>query len=165
MPSINHDRCTLCGECIKDCPRQILGVNDKKIAVTADNCMLCAHCHAVCPEDAVTFPREILREAAFRSFASSDKATAPGEGDPGALVAAVRSRRSVRRYKDLPVARETLDDIVEFAATAPSGTNYRAWEFSVVNGKGGVAELAGMIRAFYERLNRMAKNPATRYLS
>ena len=165
VPAIKHEICTLCGACIKDCPRQILGARDGKVVVTDDNCMLCAHCYAVCPEDAVTFPPGLLREAVFRSFACSGSASAPGAGDAGALVNAVRSRRSVRRYADRPVPHEALQDIVEFAATAPSGTNCRAWEFSVVEGKDRVAELAGMIRTFYARLNRMAKNPAARYLS
>ena len=44
----------------------------------------------------------------------------------------IKSRRSIRIYKDLPVARELLTDIVDCGRLAPSGYNHQPWIFVVV---------------------------------
>ncbi len=46
---------------------------------------------------------------------------------------AIRSRRSVRRYKNTPVPKELIQEILEAANLAPSATNRQPWEFVVVN--------------------------------
>lgn len=45
----------------------------------------------------------------------------------------MRSRRSVRQFKDKPVARETLREIIEIAITAPSASNNQPWRFFVID--------------------------------
>ncbi len=44
----------------------------------------------------------------------------------------VRGRRSIRRFKDKPVDRETVEKILEAARHAPSAANSQPWEFVVV---------------------------------
>jgi nitroreductase len=46
---------------------------------------------------------------------------------------AIRSRRSVRRYKNTPVPKELVQELLEAANLAPSATNRQPWEFVVVN--------------------------------
>ena len=41
----------------------------------------------------------------------------------------IRQRRSVRKYKPEPVARELLELVLEDACWAPSGENYQPWHF------------------------------------
>ena len=49
------------------------------------------------------------------------------------LKAAIRKRRSIRRYvKGAPLAEEDLKGILEAAMMAPSARNGRPWEFVVV---------------------------------
>ena len=43
------------------------------------------------------------------------------------------SRRSIRKYKDGPVARETMDKILECGINAPSGMNRQSWEIRVID--------------------------------
>jgi nitroreductase len=45
---------------------------------------------------------------------------------------AIRQRRSVRSFLDKPVPREMIDEIVEAARLAPSGSNRQPWRFLVV---------------------------------
>lgn len=47
---------------------------------------------------------------------------------------AITSRRSVRAFLPTPVAEETVRDILEVAARAPSGTNMQPWKVYVVTG-------------------------------
>jgi nitroreductase len=77
----------------------------------------------------------------------------------------MRSRRSVRNFKSDPVDDAVLADLVEFAVSAPSGSNCQNWQFLVVNGREKVWSLALEIGKFFEKLNRLARNPFIRYLS
>ena len=44
----------------------------------------------------------------------------------------IHGRRSIRRYIDKPVAQQDIEDIMELACWAPSGTNLQQWYFIVV---------------------------------
>lgn len=48
---------------------------------------------------------------------------------------AIRTRRSIRAFKPDPVPREVLDDLMEIARRAPSGTNIQPWHVHVVMGE------------------------------
>lgn len=53
-PDINHDRCTLCNDCVKVCPTDVMAVKDKKIDIFYRDCIHCFCCQEVCPEGAIT---------------------------------------------------------------------------------------------------------------
>lgn len=44
----------------------------------------------------------------------------------------IRERRSIRRYKDLPVAPEAIEQILNAARLAPSWHNQQCWRFLVL---------------------------------
>lgn len=58
---------------------------------------------------------------------------------------AIKSRRSVRRYKDTPVPQETILELLGAANLAPSATNRQPLEFVVAN------------RAYLKKLDRTLK--------
>jgi len=47
---------------------------------------------------------------------------------------AIASRRSIRAYLPVPVAREDIEAILEVASRAPSGTNTQPWKVYVLTG-------------------------------
>ena len=51
------------------------------------------------------------------------------------IIAAIKSRRSVRRYKAYPIGRDELDAIVEAGLFAPSAINQQSWHFTVIRNK------------------------------
>lgn len=51
-----------------------------------------------------------------------------------AVDAVIRGRRSVRAFLPTPVEKETILDILDVAARAPSGTNIQPWHVIVVTG-------------------------------
>ena len=55
----------------------------------------------------------------------------------------VSRRRSIRKYKDTPVPRESILQILEAARLAPSASNRQPWHFIVVTDKSTKARLAG----------------------
>ncbi len=55
---------------------------------------------------------------------------------------AIRTRRSVRSYKPVPVPEESLKKILEAARLAPSAKNIQPWKFVVVRDPGRKKQLA-----------------------
>jgi nitroreductase len=74
------------------------------------------------------------------------------------LKEAIRTRRSVRKYKSDPIPEETVKELLELAAWAPSGMNTQPWLFAVVTGDEYLKELSGRSRDFMLKL--MADVPA-----
>ena len=52
-----------------------------------------------------------------------------------AIDSVIRNRRSIRRYLSTPVPKETVREILELAARAPSGTNVQPWKVYALSGK------------------------------
>jgi nitroreductase len=48
---------------------------------------------------------------------------------------AIKSRRSIRGYKSVPVPKETLTQVLEIASYAPSANNIQPWQFIVLGGE------------------------------
>lgn len=59
----------------------------------------------------------------------------------------LRSRRSVRKFSDQPVADETVREILETAAYAPSAHGMQPWRFALVEGQGSRSALATALTA------------------
>jgi len=58
------------------------------------------------------------------------------------MLEAIRTRRSIRRFKPDPVDDETVERILEMGTWAPSGLNNQPWKFVVVRGEEVRRELA-----------------------
>ena len=50
------------------------------------------------------------------------------------IIEAVKTRKSIRAYKDKPVPKATIEEILELAVRAPSSMNTQPWEFGVIAG-------------------------------
>ncbi|MES2886917.1 MAG: nitroreductase family protein [Pseudomonadota bacterium] len=55
---------------------------------------------------------------------------------PDALLAWLLSRRSVRKFTDQPIERNTLVQLMQAATSAPSASNRQPWRFAVVTAPG-----------------------------
>ena len=68
------------------------------------------------------------------------------------VMEAIKTRRSVRKYKDKPVPKDTLMELLKAACLAPSATNRQPWEFVVVD-RSYLLKLDQILRAaFAERV-------------
>jgi nitroreductase len=63
--------------------------------------------------------------------------------------AVITSRKSVRAFLETPVPRETIEEILQIASRAPSGTNIQPWNVVVLTGVC-KAELSRKILAAYD---------------
>jgi nitroreductase len=51
------------------------------------------------------------------------------------VVEAIRTRKSIRRFKSDPVPKEVMAELLEIAGRAPSAMNTQPWEFVVLAGE------------------------------
>lgn len=79
-----------------------------------------------------------------------------------AVVEAIMSRRSIRKYKDQPVEREKLETIVNCGINAPSGMNRQPWQVRVVDN---ADYINGITEVFKKPIRRRPKNPVSRICS
>ncbi len=68
-------------------------------------------------------------------------------GDNNAVIENIMARRSIRKYKADPVARETMEKILECGINAPSGMNKQSWEVRVVDNPAVMDEIIGLMAA------------------
>lgn len=57
-----------------------------------------------------------------------------GRDSSNTAAAAIRGRRSIRRFLDTPVERDMLLKLLDLAACAPSGVNTQPWQVHVLTG-------------------------------
>ena len=60
-------------------------------------------------------------------------------------IETIMSRRSIRKYKQIPVSRDTLDIILECGINAPNGQNRQSWEVRVVDNPAIMEEIKEMM--------------------
>lgn len=128
---VNDARCTRCGQCVLDCPSQIIersGDAPPRIRVeNEENCIQCQHCLAFCPAAAISIagrnPAESIALASG-SFPTLDT-----------MTNLVRGRRSVRRYRDENVDPRLLRRLLAALGNAPTGCNRMGLTFSVIDDK------------------------------
>lgn len=128
---VNETRCTRCGKCAKDCPVRIIqqeGRTIPRIQPEAESaCLQCQHCLAICPTGAISIlgrnPDDSLR------FTSQQLPT----GDQ--MMNLVRSRRSIRQYKDENVDPALIQKMLAALANSPTGVNRRELTFTVIEDK------------------------------
>lgn len=64
-----------------------------------------------------------------------------------AVIENIMTRRSIRQYQDGPVARETMETILECGINAPNGMNKQSWEVRVVDDPKVMTEIVSLMCA------------------
>jgi len=152
---IDETTCSHCGQCARVCPADVLEFAQGRVRVQSGapfGCIACGHCMMVCPEGSIAVsgrgisPEDLIPLPPEESRAGAD-----------ALDALMRSRRSVRRFKDEDVDESLLFRVVEMASSAPMGIP--PWDIGcvIVRGRERVRDVAAQIVAGYAGFLRMFK--------
>ncbi len=146
--TVDESKCKKDGLCAAVCPiGVIINFDDKeKVPFYNENteslCMNCGHCVAVCRVKAFTHktlsPDDCLP-------VNKEMALSPEQAEHF-----LRSRRSIRRYKDKEVDKKIIEEIIRIASHAPSGHNTQPVHWQVVNGKDKIKELTGLVIEYME---------------
>lgn len=90
----------------------------------------------------------ILAGLCLAASVSCSNTAAPTSSDnQNAVIENIMTRRSIRQYKDGPVARETMQTILECGINAPSGQNKQSWEVRVVDNPEVMEEIISLMAA------------------
>ncbi len=74
----------------------------------------------------------ILAGLCLMGAVSCNRNNTAADGE-NAVIETIMARRSIRQYKAEPVARETMETILECGINAPSGMNRQSWEVRVID--------------------------------
>ena len=128
---VNEEKCIGCGLCEKDCPASYIYVSGGKARVRTGGCLECGHCYAICPEGAVT----------MTGYDCRDEAAVPMTELPAdTLLAAMKSRRTVRQFEDRAVEEEKIQKILEAGRYSPTGGNSQNVSFTILGSRQAEAE-------------------------
>ncbi len=137
---LDQDHCIRCARCVNVCPQRILGRHaDGSIGISRSalvRCIKCGHCVAVCPKAALTLNSE------------PPAALPPVEAAPLSDLQRdmlFKSRRSIRAYREEPVAHDLLRKALEEARYAPTASNTEQVEWLLVEGRERLHDMAARI--------------------
>ena len=154
--TIDEEKCTQDGSCIAVCPRVLIEQKGEcpvptPIADAEDLCINCGHCVAVCPQGALSH-----RSMAPAQCPPVRRTWMP---DPDKTEHFLRSRRSIRTYRNKEIKREVLAKLIDMARFAPSGANTQPVQWLVINGSDEIGRFAGMVVDWMRRgINGQADN-------
>lgn len=152
MIHIDQKKCTKCGTCTAVCPGIVIEkVNGNYEFVHKNSCIMCYHCVAVCPAEAVTCDAYPL--SAFPKIGKT-AAAAPAE-----VRELLMRRRSVREFKNKEIPRKTLEQLMEIAVHAPTGSNSQAVGFSVITNRELINKMDRKIMTGFSKLATLVDNP------
>lgn len=150
---INKEKCIGCGRCVGDCPGGKLKMVDGKAEFMFSRCIECGHCFAICPVGAVSM--------ANYPAAKEEKTVSMTEIDSETLLAAMKSRRSIRQFTSETVSDEDIAKIIEAGRYCPTGTNAQDFTFTVLREKKDEAEKQA-VKVF--RAAQKAATPFSSYI-
>jgi len=137
---IDEDKCKKDGICARECPMAIIKLKGEdpfpKMVQGGDElCSNCGHCVAVCPNGALSHTHVPVEKSPL-----IEKELEINEEQ---AVQFLRSRRSIRFFKEQPVEKEKLQRLIEIARYAPTGANLQLVEWIVFTDPDKIKEISG----------------------
>ncbi len=152
----HEDKCSECMLCVRECTSGVWRIVDgKSKPVDSDLCNGCSHCIAVCPCDAIShdgLKKEQIKEVNQKNL------------NPDVYRDIIVSRRSVRQFKNEPVPRNVIEQIIDLARFAPTASNDQNVSYIVITNKRLIEETANYIFGFAIRIYNMTKKGMGRFL-
>lgn len=146
---INKEKCIRCGMCIKDCLTCSLEFDKEKypkfVQDGEEKCFACQHCMAVCPTGALSFGGKNPSDAAQVKFPN-----------PEDVLSLIKSRRSIRQYKDEEISPEVFAKLKNMFPYIPTGCNTNTLHFSMVESKAAMDKIREKVRL---NLIKLLSNP------
>jgi len=139
--TVDQDKCRRDGLCVAECPAKIIEIVGEgfpsPIAGAEELCINCGHCVSICPHEA------------FSLKTMSPKDCLPRRKElllsPEHCEHFLRSRRSIRNYKEKRVSRDLLQKLIEIACYAPTGHNSQPVNWLVIEDSTEVRRLGGLV--------------------
>ncbi len=138
--NIDKEKCDNDGICAIECPAHIIEMTENgpvPAAGAQEICIQCGHCVAICPRGAFSLttlsPDQCLPIQKDLKFEANQ------------AEQFLRSRRSIRRYKEKTIPKDLFEKALQIACCAPTGSNKQPVQWLVVNKKQGVVKIGAHV--------------------
>lgn len=140
--TVDKKACRRDGLCVAECPARIIETDGEEGFPTPVEgaealCINCGHCVSICPHQALSLktmsPKECLP-------VNSELLLSPEHCEHF-----LRSRRSIRSYREKRVSRDLLQRLIEIARCAPTGHNSQLVRWLVIEDATEVRRLGGLV--------------------
>jgi len=140
--TVDQDKCKRDRVCAAECPLKLIEFNGPDSFPAAVNeaeefCVSCGHCVSVCPNDAISVNTVNAVDCLPLNSDMLPKADQ--------IEYFLKSRRSIRSFKDKIVDRSILEKLIDIASYAPSGHNIQPVHWLVIEDKNEVRRIAGLV--------------------
>ncbi len=158
---IDADVCKKCGSCAMTCPVMVLQQEEKRTIPKVNDtqleiCFRCGQCVSICPQGAIShshYPEGTVHPVSSEILPTYDQ-----------VLELVRTRRSIRVYKNQKVERDVIEKVLDVARRGPSGHNEQSTEFIIIQDENMIHEigvltakgLARLAMPFQYAIGRMA---------
>ena len=157
----NREKCIKCGACVKDCITYSIEQDNEGFAKLSteeencSNCISCQHCFAICPTGAITFNNKTPQKSFMPKFPESDE-----------ILNLIRSRKSIRQFKNEELSQEEWDAIKEMLPYIPTGCNFNSLHFSFIESKNAMDEIREYVNSKILKLisNKFTKKYAGKFI-
>lgn len=134
---IDYEICNKDGICSEVCPRKLIEISEGKpvpVAGISNLCINCGHCMAVCPKGAIS-----INGSKPDDCKKTDKKQQPTYGQLDHLM---KTRRSIRIFKDKSIEEIIIQQILDTCRYSPTGSNAQQVKWIIVNDQDKIGELA-----------------------
>ncbi len=151
---INPMRCIACGRCVRVCPAFVFEAKAPTAqpeALHPEMCIGCGHCVSICPVNAIehaAFPPERVHPVDAGKQPTAEQ-----------LMHLLRTRRSHRNFSDAPVARATLEQLVDAAHYAPTASNQQEIGVMIIDAPDQLQYIIDFTLQTFERVEQLVKIP------
>jgi nitroreductase/Pyruvate/2-oxoacid:ferredoxin oxidoreductase delta subunit len=144
---IDKKKCKRDSLCIIECPLKIIQKDENGYPVFkgrgGTHCIDCGHCTAICPHDAITLnnhsPEEY--EHIFSELKISEEA----------IEQLIKSRRSVRHYREQAVSKKEIRRLLDIVRWAPTASNGQPVNWLVIENRKITHKIAELVIDGMER--------------
>jgi len=156
MQGIDSEKCIKCEKCIDVCTVNLFSVkredNMEKRVVFDDSlkfCFRCGLCVAVCPTEA------ILYEGADPPYNFKEAKTPSDLLSYDDYMKFIRSRRSMRKFKDKSLTDDEIEKIVGAMRYSPSASNRQNRNYLILTNPDDIADLSDKVSSLMIRAKRL----------
>jgi len=150
------NKCNNCMRCARECVAGVWrDVGGVPTPVAPELCNLCSHCLAVCPVDAIEHSG--LDSSDVRAI---KKKLIASDG----YREVVMGRRSIRQYRNKPVPREVIEEILDLARYSPTASNTQNVAYTIVTDSTLLRRVSKRIFNMGVRTDKVLKGRPGKYL-
>lgn len=150
---VDERKCIKCDLCAKVCPIGIIEMDAEGFPQTSwEKCIACGHCVSVCPNAALDHQQAPLAHQVSRNESLDLKVDQ--------AVEFLRSRRSIREFKQDPVSHDDIVKMLDMARFAPTPGNSQGVSYLIIDNKETLKQITEHTIKFIEE-NNASQTPDT----